>query len=104
MSIDISKVFKDMANIAGQSLQGEGVELGDEFRSALERNKASIAELVEARTFGDINQEDFDVEIAREKEVLQAELIGLEIAGKAAVQKAVNSAMNVLSSAVSAAL
>ncbi|WP_281560261.1 hypothetical protein [Thalassomonas sp. RHCl1] len=104
MSINISKVFKDMANIAGQSLQGEGVELGDEFSSVLERNKASIAELVEARTCGDINQEDFDVEIAREKEVLQAELIGLEIAGKAAVQKAVNSAMNVLSSAVSAAL
>ncbi|WDE10849.1 hypothetical protein [Thalassomonas haliotis] len=104
MSIDIANVFKDMANIAGKSLQDEGIELGDEIRSALENNKASIAELVEARTCGDINQEDFDLELAREKQVLQAELIGVEIAGKAAVQKAVDSAMHILSSAVSAAL
>ncbi|WDE04386.1 hypothetical protein SG34_024080 [Thalassomonas viridans] len=104
MSLDITNVFKQMAQSAGQSLQAEGAEFGTEISVVLENNQASIAELVEARTCGDINEEDFQLELAREKVILEAELIAQEIAGKAAVQKAVNSAMLVLTSAVSAAL
>ena len=104
MSVDITRVFKDMAKAAGQSLKDEGAELGAEIHAVLANNKASIAELVEARILGDINEEDFELELAREKVILEAELIAQEIAGKAAVQKAVNGAMQVLTSAVSAAL
>lgn len=104
MSLDIGNVFKQMADSAGQSLQKEGGDLGDGFINALNNNKASIEELVQARVSGDINEQEFKVELEREKSILEVELLSLEIIGKAAVQKALNSAMSTLTGAVSAAL
>lgn len=104
MNIDIKNLFQDMASKASNNLQQDGDKISGNLLKVLENNKDSIAELVKARADGDINQEDFDSELAREKSILEVEMLGLEIASKAAIQKAVNAAINTLTSAVSAAL
>ncbi|MFT7412753.1 MAG: hypothetical protein ACI9J4_001115 [Paraglaciecola sp.] len=104
MSIDIANTFSDMAKTAGQSLEQDGASISSGFSEALKKNQASIAELVQARVDGEINDEDFATELAREKLIVEAEMISLEIASKAAVQKAVNAAIDVLTQAVSAAI
>jgi len=104
MSIDIGKTFIDMTKTAGQGLEKEGAAIGDNFSKVLINNKESLAELMQARVDGEINEEDFTIELEREKLIVEAEMINLEIASKAAIQKAVNGAMDVLTQAVSAAV
>ena len=85
--------------------------MGDETGTAgqsvirvLQNNKDSLAELIEARASGDIDQDEFESELAREKLVMEAELITLEILARSAVQKAMNAAMDTLKSALVAAI
>ncbi len=104
MSIDISKTFSDMAQVAGQSIEEGGAAVGSGITEVLNNNKQSLAELAQARVDSEINDEDFANELAREKLIVEAEMIALEIASKAAVQKAVNGAMDVLTKAVAAAI
>ena len=104
MSIDIGNLFKEMATTAGATLQEEGKNVSAEVLSVLDKNKESIAELVEARSNGDINEEEFNIELQREKQILEAEMISLEIISKSAVQKAINAAMSTLTSAVKMAI
>lgn len=100
MNLNIGDLFKEMAMSAGKTLEGESENLDDEVLAVLDRNKESITELVEARTNGDINEEDFNIELQREKAILEAEMISLEIVSRSAVQKAMNAAMDTLTNAV----
>lgn len=104
MSLDIGNLFKEMATVAGESVATEAGNIGGEMLAVLENNKDTLAELVVARTAGEINEEDFNAELMREKVVLEAELIALEIISKSAIQKAMNVAMETLTSAVKMAL
>ena len=104
MSIDIANLFQTMATSAGDELQEDGADIGNNLLEILNNNKESLTELVEAHATGEIDQDEFDIELEREKSILEAEMISLEIASKAAIQKAVNSAINTLTSAVNAAL
>lgn len=104
MNLDIGNLFKEMAATAGETLQGEAGDLSAEVLSVLDKNRESLAELVEARTNGDINEEEFNIELQREKAILEAEMISLEIISKSAVQKAMNAAMDTLMSAVKMAV
>jgi len=103
MSLDIGNVFKEMAAAAGNALQGGAGSLGGEVLSVLDKNRESLAELAAAYSSGDINEEEFDVELQREKAILEAEMLSLEIAPKSAVQKAMNAAMDTLKQAVNKA-
>ena len=104
MSFDLSSVFKDMAQSAAGVLKDESGAVSQDVLKVLQNNKDSIAELVEARTNGDLDQEEFENELAREKLVMEAELITLEIMAKSAVQKAMNAAIDTLKSALVAAI
>lgn len=104
MSLNINDIIKDMANSAKKSLQEEGSGVGDEVLNILEQNKDNIAELAAARSQGDIDEADFKIEMEREKQVLEVQLLAMEIASKSAIQKAMNAAMSTLTKAVSAAL
>ena len=104
MSIDIGALFGNMAKSAGDALGEGGEAVGKEMQAILEGNKQAISELLEAKVKGEITDEIFEQELAREKSVLEAQLIGLEIQAKAAIQKAVNAAMDTLKQTVSAAL
>ena len=104
MSIDISKTFSGMAQAAEQSLEEDGVIIGSGITKVLNNNKQTLAELAQARAHNEINDEDFSTELAREKSIVEVEMIALEIANKAAVQKAVNAGMDVLANAVAEAI
>lgn len=104
MSLDISSLFSDMAQSAARELKGEVSDASQEFLKVLQINRASISELVEARASGDLDQQEFESELAREKMVMEAELITLDIMAKSAVQKAMNAAMDTLKSALMAAI
>ncbi len=104
MSLNINDIIKDMANSAKKSLQKEGNGVGDEVLNILEKNKDNLAELAAARSQGNIDEKDFKIEIEREKQVLEVQLLAMEIASKSAIQKAMNAAMSTLTNAVSAAI
>lgn len=104
MRLDIGNLFKEMATTAGATLQDESGNISADILSVLDKNKESIAELVVARSNGDINEEDFNIELQREKAILEAEMISLEIVSKSAVQKALNAAMDTLTNAVKMAI
>ncbi len=100
MSINITRLFKDISLVEDHNIQ----HIGDSLYQVLNNNKASIEELVQARLAGDINQEEFDIELLREQLVVEAEMITLDIASKAEVQKVINTAVSSLTSSVQAAL
>ena len=104
MSVDISNLFNDMAQSAASVLGDEADTAGQSVMRVLQNNKDSLAELIEARASGDIDQDEFESELAREKLVMEAELITLEILARSAVQKAMNAAMDTLKSALVAAI
>jgi hypothetical protein len=100
MSIDITKTISELAKAAGSSLGEDGPVISSAMTEVLHNNQQSIAELVQARVDSEINDEDFSTELAREKLIVEAEMIALEIAGKASIQKAINDAMEVLTKSV----
>ena len=100
MSINITRLFKDISLVEDHNIQ----HIGDSLYQVLNNNKATIEELVQARLAGDINQEEFDIELLREQLVVEAEMITLDIASKAEVQKVINTAVSSLTSSVQAAL
>lgn len=104
MNIDFSSIFNEMAQNAAQVVEEGGEQLGSEIHRFMERNQDSIAELTTALANGEISQDEYEQELSREQYVLEAELIGMEIQAKSAIQKAVNAAMQVLTSAVKASL
>ncbi|SCY77634.1 hypothetical protein [Desulfoluna spongiiphila] len=103
MNLDMGNVFKEMAAAADNALQGEVGSLGGEILSVLNMNRESLSELAAAYSCGDITEEEFDVELQREKSILEAEMLSLEIAPKSAVQKAMNVAMDTLKQAANKA-
>ena len=104
MSLDVSSLFSDMAQSAVRVLKDEGSGASQDFLKVLQNNKDSMAELIAARADGDLDQEEFESELEREKLVMEAELISLEIIAKSAIQKAMNAAMDTLKSALVAAI
>jgi len=104
MSFDINQVLNDMAAaITGTVQQGAG-NIKDYADQILEKEKDSLKELAEARLRQEISEAEFDVEIEREKQVVEAELLTLQIMTKALAQQAVNAAINVFVKAVKAAV
>jgi len=104
MNLDVGKMLVDMGNVAKESLNKSGAALGGKAVLVFAQNNASIAELISARINGEINRDDFEVELVREKQVLEVQLISQKIASKAAIQKAMNAAISSLASAIAAAL
>lgn len=108
MSIDIGNLLSDMAGAAGGALEEGGEAVSQGMAQILANKKETLALLIDALEKGPknggISPEEFESEMARERLVLEAELIGLEIQGKAAIQKAMNAAMDVLKGAVAQVL
>ena len=67
--------------------------------------EAKSLELIgQERLAGRWSEEKFDDELEREKKVMEAELLTIQIMTKAAAQKAINAAIEVFVNAVKAAL
>ena len=104
MSFDIEQVIRDMADEITNTVKEGAGDIKDSAKGILDAEKESLKELGEARRLNEIDDTVFDREIEREKKVVEAELLTIQIMTKALAQKAVNAAMDVFVNAVKAAI
>ncbi len=104
MSFDVNAVLKDMGAAMKETLQKDLGDIEDFGQDILDEEKESLELMGKERVAGRWSKEKFDKELAREKKVIQVELLTIEIMTKAAAQRAVNAAIDVFVKAVKAAL
>lgn len=103
MSDTITDLMNQLANTAADGLSESGGFAEALFKIVgVEDNP--IFQLAQAVKDGDLTPEDFETEMEREKEVLQAQLVTLEIMALSEVQKAINSFVSGLTGALKASL
>lgn len=98
--MDIEAILKQMAGAANEAVRDDVGEIGDYAKQVVDNEKSSLEELARARIKGDIDEGTFDHEIDREKKVVEAEFLALQIMTASAAQKAVNAAMETFRNAV----
>lgn len=104
MSFNAEKVVRDMIDAMQDTVGKEVPGIGQYGRQILEKQKASLAELAQARLTGEIDDRIFERELKRERTVAETELLAVKIMTKATAQRALNAAIGVLRDAVKAAL
>lgn len=104
MSLDIEQTLKEMADAVINTVKNEAEAFKAQAKEMLDAEKDALKDLGEAKLKGDIDEETFEQEVAREKKVLEAELLTLEIMTKALALKAVNAAIDVFKKALAAAI
>ncbi len=104
MSFNIEEVLKDMVDAISDSVKEDAGDIKSYAKEILENKKESLQELGEARINNEIDDTVFDREIEREKQVVEAELITIEIMTQALAQKAINAAIDVFVKAVKVAI
>lgn len=66
------------------------------LKQVMDRQADSLGELIQARNDGELTHSEFEMELAREQQIAEAELLTLQIATKAEVQQAINQAFSAL--------
>lgn len=104
MSFDISESIGQMASAMEQSV-GQDISVGagqiaSFAAQALSKQKESLAELAQARLENELDQDEFEEELQREMLIVETEMLTADVMAKAAVQKAIQAAITVLSKAV----
>lgn len=102
MSFNIDKTTKEMLDAVCGVVSGDG--LSDCVRSALDREKAAIADIAQARLDDDIDDEEMKSQLDDEKIVLEAALLACRVEVKVEAQNAANAALGVLKDAIRAAI
>lgn len=94
-------------NIISEMISALKLQLGDEYKRAekqidtiLKMREDRLKKLTQTRLDGDISTEDFQSYLEDEKDALIAEFNTIEVIGKAAAQRAVNAAIDVLNKAI----
>ncbi len=96
MSFNINVALGEMADAMQLSVACDAGDIQQFALKALNRQKAAFEELAIALADGDLDQDEFQDEIAREMLVVETELLAVTAMGKAMVQKAINAAINTL--------
>ncbi len=104
MSFDINTVLKDMTRAIVDSAKEEAGDIKEFAKTILDNEIDSLKDLGEARINKVIDKRVFDREIEREKKVVEAELLTIQIMTKAMAEKATNAAIEIFVSAVKAAI
>lgn len=104
MPFDINTVLMDMRDAAIGAVKDDLEAIPGYLLQIFENEKNAFHNIAEARLDGSITEAEFENEIEREKKVLEVELLTVSIITKAAAQKAINAAMNILKDAVRLAL
>lgn len=71
-------------------------ELSSAIEASFAKNSVSLDELIQAREAGELTPEEFQEELEREKQIQEAELLTLQVAAKAKVQKVMNAIFDAL--------
>ncbi|CAM3148623.1 hypothetical protein [Vibrio neptunius] len=62
----------------------------------LDKQKTTLQELIDARNNGDLTNEEFELEMLREKQIAEAEMLTWQISAKSEVQKIINKTFSTL--------
>lgn len=100
MKLDMERVVGDMASTFSEAIGDGSAQMQTFAQRVLADHRRSLAELGEARINGMIDDETFEQELERERQVLTVEALTLETIGRATAQHAVNEAVAVFASAV----
>ncbi|MDY6978281.1 MAG: hypothetical protein SV201_00255 [Pseudomonadota bacterium] len=98
--MDIEAILKQMVAAANDAVEGDVGEITDYAKQIVEQQKQSLEELAKARISGEIDDDVFEQEVEREKQVVKAQLLAVQIMTEAAAQKAVNAAIDTFKNAV----
>jgi len=71
-------------------------ELSSAIEASFAKNSVSLDELIQARAEGELSPEEFQIELEREKKIQEAELLTLQVAAKAKVQKVMDAVFDAL--------
>ena len=104
MAFDIDQVLTDMTKSVLSTTSKKGKKALAQAEEFFEERKARLERLALRRLNETIDDAMFLHFMEQEKEVMQAEILAMKIASKAAAQSAVNGAMGVLQKAVETAL
>ena len=97
MSFDIDTVKRDMTRAIKGAVEDDVGDIGEYADIIVENLKQSLVA-------GDISEDEFNSELEREKRVVEAELMTVQLMTRAAAQDAVNAAIDEFVEAVEAAL
>jgi hypothetical protein len=104
MNDEITGLMDDVSKSAAAVLEQGGSEFGGALFKILGQTDNPINQLTQALKAGELSADEFKTEVEREREVLQAQLVTLEIIAVSEVQKALNAALSTLTSAAKAGL
>ncbi|MBQ4813113.1 hypothetical protein J8M20_17255 [Pseudoalteromonas luteoviolacea] len=104
MEFDVAKTLQDISGQVVGELGDAGSAFAGELGKAFAEKQQSLAELSDAYLSGELDETELKQELAREQKVIEAQLFTLEIAAKAAIQKAVNGVMDGFVSTLKGAL
>jgi len=104
MSFDIDRVLGDMAGTIAGTVKGGSNDIKGAVLEILNAERETLKDLADALLRNEIDDAIFQREIEREKKVIEAELLTVQIMTKALVQRAVNAAIEVLVNSVKLAV
>ncbi len=102
MNMDVTTLLSSFHEDISAPLQEITNALREHVQQIDSQHQSNLAELASARAQGEISPAEFDIELGREKKVLEAQLISQEIVIKAALQKAIDAAFSTLAVSVAA--
>lgn len=92
MNMDVATLLSNFPEAVSAPLQGVAHELRGQVQLLLNQYHQALAELTCARDKGLISPAQFDIELGREKLILEAQMINQDIVIKAALQAAIDTA------------
>ena len=104
MDFNFEKTFNDMINVFTSNLAGESEHLIVFGQDLLKQSKTKLETLSGMFISGSIDKEQLDLRIHDVKMTIENQLLAEEVRVKATAQKAINGAIDVLTSALSTAL
>ncbi len=104
MSFDLEKTLKEMLSAAKTVVADEWPAVKKDMKKVLNDEKEALKGIAEARTRGEITDDEFNEQMEDEKEALEAGLSMVKASRKATLQRAINAASNAFMNAVRAAI
>jgi hypothetical protein len=100
MDFNFNSVFDDMIRVFEENLSGEGAHILIIGKDLLEQSKAKLEKLAAMFLAGSIDNDQLVLRYADVKMTIANELLAEEVEIKAKAQKAINGAIDVLTSAL----
>jgi len=104
MAFNFENTFRDMVRAGKEIIEGDLPDLKAKLEEILNNEKTMLKEIAEARISGEITDEDLLSQIEDEKITMENGILMLEVEAKVTLQNSINTAINVLNSAIEKAI